>query len=256
MASIINNPYLLPILMASAAGLVGSFALMRKMTLASDAISHIALPGIGLALLFKIEPLIGGAAALIAGAFLIWALERRTQITTETIVGVIFSTSLAIGSLITPSEELIDALFGGFTALSPAKLLASIVLAAGITTFMLLNKEKMVLSLVSRDLAQTSGINVSRLNLFFLLAFVLTIILGLRYSGVLLMGSLLIIPAAVAKNLARSLNAMLIISVLAAITATFLGLFLATRWDVETGPVIISSAALLFFFTLFLPKKI
>ena len=90
---------LLPaILLAFASGMVGVFALMRRMSLAADAMSHIALPGLGLAFLYKINPLIGGAVTLLLGALLIWKIEGKTKIPTETIIGVVFSLSLAIAS--------------------------------------------------------------------------------------------------------------------------------------------------------------
>ena len=83
------------IAMAMAAGLVGCFAVMRRMSLAADAMAHVALPGIGVALAFHVHPILGGMAMLLAGTLLIWSLERRTHISTETIVGVVFSAALA-----------------------------------------------------------------------------------------------------------------------------------------------------------------
>ncbi|HMA45271.1 MAG TPA: metal ABC transporter permease, partial [Gemmatimonadales bacterium] len=102
----------LPVAMAAAAGLVGCFAVMRRMTLASDAISHVALPGIGIALVLRINPLVGGVAALVIGTILVWGLEHRTKLPTEAVIGVVFSAALAIGSMLTSGEELIEALFG------------------------------------------------------------------------------------------------------------------------------------------------
>jgi len=84
---------------AVAAGLVGCFAVMRRMTLAADALSHVALPGIGIALALHVHPLLGAAATLFFGALLVWALADRSRLATETIVGVVFSAALAIGSV-------------------------------------------------------------------------------------------------------------------------------------------------------------
>ncbi|MDE3152292.1 MAG: metal ABC transporter permease, partial [Gemmatimonadota bacterium] len=103
---------LLPLGMAVAAGLVGSVAVMRRMTLASDAISHIALPGIGLAVLLRVNPVLGALAALFVGTLVVWAVERQTRVPTEAIIGVVFSAALAVGSMMASGEELIDALFG------------------------------------------------------------------------------------------------------------------------------------------------
>ena len=110
--------FVLAILGAAVAGLVGGFALMRHMTLAGDVISHVALPGLGLALLFEFNPLLGGAATLFLGTILIWQLQKKSGLATETTIGVIFAASVAIGTLVTPEEDLIDALFGGFLKLN------------------------------------------------------------------------------------------------------------------------------------------
>jgi ABC-type Mn2+/Zn2+ transport system permease subunit len=110
---------LLSIAMAIAAGLVGCFAIMRRMALAADAMSHVALPGIGVALALRIHPVFGAVAMLFFGALLVWALEERSRAATETVIGVVFSVALAAGSLMMSGEDLIDALFGTAGVLSP-----------------------------------------------------------------------------------------------------------------------------------------
>jgi|GEM_PF-2587948 len=103
---------------------------------------------------------------------------------------------------------------------------------------------------VSPEIAHTTGIDVRRLNLFFLLVFALTIALGLRYLGVLLVGSFVIIPAATAKRLAHSLRGMLVISVAASIAATTLGTWLSLALHRAPGPNIVLVAAGLFLLSL------
>ena len=163
----------LSLTVAIAAGLVGCFAVMRRMTLAADAISHVALPGIGLALLLRINPMVGALAMLLLGAILIWALEHQTGITTETVTGVVFSVALAIGSMMTSGDQLIEALFGGPGKLSTLELSLGLLGSGAVILFILRVRNSLVVALVSPDIAQTSGINVARMNLLFLLAFAL-----------------------------------------------------------------------------------
>ena len=196
--------------MAAAAGLVGCFAVMRRMALAGDALSHVALPGIGVALALHLHPVFGAATMLFFGALIVWTLEDRSRLATETIIGVLFSAALAVGTLFTSGDDLIEALFGGETgAISRLEVGFGLVAAAVVTVFMLTRKHALVVALVSPDIARTIGINVRRLNLLYLQMFALTIALGLRYLGVLLMGSLLIIPAATAMRLSKNLTGML-----------------------------------------------
>ena len=235
----------------AAAGLVGCFSVMRRMTLAADAISHIALPGIGFAIILHIHPVLGAAAMLLLGTLLVWGVENRTRIATETIVGVVFSTALAVGSMIASGEELIEALFGGVGRLTTLETALGLVVALAIVGFVLRERHRLVLALVSPEIARTAGIDVSRLNLRFMLVFALTIALGLRYLGVLLVGALVIVPAATARRLARNLHGMLAISVAVAVLSTTLGTSAATVLHREAGPLVVVVAAACFFLSLF-----
>src|ERR1044072_4848342 len=94
--------------MALAAGLVGCFSGMRRMALAGDALSHVARPGIGVALALHIHPLFGALAMLLFAGLLVWAIEDRSHLALETIIGVVFSAALAVGSLLATGEDLIE----------------------------------------------------------------------------------------------------------------------------------------------------
>lgn len=246
---------LLAILAATGFGLVGSFALMKKTVLAGDVMSHIALPGLGLAILFKINPLIGGAAMLFVGALLIWKLEKTTGLSTEAMIGVVFSASLAIGALITPSEDLIDALFGGFQNLTAFEFFIGVAAGLLIVWFIFKYKNQLIFSLFSPDLALISGINISKLNLWFLLVFALTIILGLRFLGALLVGSLIIIPAATGRQLTHTLSAFLTVSSLVSVVSVVAGFLISRAFNLSPGPTTVTVAAIIFALSL-LKKKI
>jgi ABC-type Mn2+/Zn2+ transport system permease subunit len=238
-----------------AAGLMGAFALMRRMTLAADALSHVALPGIALALMFGVDPLAGAVLALLGGAVLVWSLSRRATLATEAIIGVVFSAALALGALLTTGDQLLDVLFGTSRGSSLTETIIGLAGAAGVTAFAILARHRLLLTLVSGDLARTARIDVRRLELVYLVAFALTVALGLRFLGVLLMGSLLIIPAATARLLARGITQMLILSSSSAVLATVVGTAVAGRVHRETGPPVVLVAAACFLAALMVPKR-
>jgi ABC-type Mn2+/Zn2+ transport system permease subunit len=242
---------LLPAVVAAAAALIGCFAVMRRMALAADALSHVALPGIGVAVALHLNPLFGAVALLFFGALLVWALEDRARLATETIVGVLFSGALAIGSLISSGEDLLDALLGRPGALSWPETWFGLAGATAIVVIVLEKRNSLVVALVSPDIARTAGVNVRRLDLIYLLMFALAVALGLRYLGVLLMGSLLIIPAATAKRLSSNLAQMLTTAVLLAVGVTVAGAELAGWMHRESGPIIVTLAASAFVLALF-----
>ena len=241
---------LLSITMAVAAGLVGSFAVMRRMSLAADPLSHVALPGIGIALALHIHPIFGAVIALLFGALLVWVVEERGGATTESVIGVVFSAALAIGSILTTGEDLIEALFGGAGALTWSEKIFGLLVATTIVLFIIVFRNSLVIMMVSPDIARTAGINVRWFDLLYLECFALTIALGLRYLGVLLMGALIIIPAATSKRLSRDLKNMLWFSVMLSVISTTLGSGIAVHLHREAGPIIVLVATALFLLSL------
>ena len=250
-----NYSIMLALLFAVAAGLVGSFALMKRMLLAGDVISHLALPGLGLAFLLKINPLIGAATTLFLGTLLIWQLQKKTDLATENVIGVVFAAALGIGAAITPSDDLVEALFGKNQATSLFSFLLGAVAVVFIIAATRKLRDRLVLTLFSPEVATATGVNVDRVNLCFLLLFSLTIVVGLRFMGSLLAGSLIILPAAIGRRLTNKMSHFLIASSVASTISVGLGLLLtAVAPKFGSGPSIVMVAALLF--TMSLSKSV
>jgi ABC-type Mn2+/Zn2+ transport system permease subunit len=249
-----NYSLILALATALAAGVVGSFALMKRMTLASDVVSHIALPGLGIALLLRINPIIGGATTLLLGTILIWKVQNKSNLNTDAAIGVVFVGATALGTLLTPSEDLIGALFGGFGGLSTAAFALGLLSVAVILIFMARFRYQLILSIFSRELAAASGIKLSMLDLAYLLVFSLNLLLGLRFLGAILVGALLIIPAAIGRQLSHTLSGLLIVSSAASVFSVGAGFFVSDRYHLSLGPVIVTIAAVLFALSL-LKKK-
>jgi len=246
---------ILALLFAVAAGLVGSFALMKRMLLASDVISHVALPGIGLAFLFGFNPLLGGAVTLLAGTLLIWQLQRKTGLATEAMIGVIFAASVAVGAALTPRKDLEEALFGRFQQLSLHAFVLGVLAVLLIIVTIYRFKDQLLLSLFSPELAAATSVRLDRLNLLFLLAFSLTVLVGLRFMGGLLAGALVIIPATTGRRLASNVNRFLVSSCVVSVAATGLGLLTATLAlpQFSPGPIVVIISTV--FFGISLLKK-
>lgn len=241
------------VLAAGISGLVGAFALMKRTILAGDVMSHIALPGLGIALLLKINPLIGAAATLLLGVFIIAGLEKHTGLNTEVAIGVIFAASVAIGALITPKEDLIEALFGGFSSISASGFVVGLAMSLVVLFSIWKLKDKLLIGLFSPELAASLGINLGKINFYYLLIFAATILLGLRLLGAILVGALIIIPAATGRQLTHNLSKFLGISAFVGIASISIGLVATNYWNLPLGPTtIVASAAL---FVLSLMKK-
>lgn len=240
-----------------AAALVGCLALMKRMLLASDVISHLALPGIGIALLLKGSPILGGAATLFLGTFLVWRLQRKTGLATESAIGVIFATALAIGAAVIPNEDLAESLFGELGKISLVGFLLGTAAVVLIIVSILLLRDQLSLSILSPDLAAATGVNVPRLDLRFLLLFSLTVLVGLRFMGALLASSLIIMPAATARQLADKLTNFVLVAGAASLLSVIAGFLLnAFLFKLSTaGPTITMFSALLFGVSLLVREK-
>ena len=239
---------LLAVLFAIAAGLVGSVALMKRMVLASDVISHLALPGLGIAYLLKSNPLVGGGATLFLGTLLVWQLQKQSGLATDATIGVVFAASLGIGALVTPQEDLLEALFGNFQQLSPAGFVLGTVAVILVVLFLVSMKDRLILDLFSPELAAATGVNIGLLNLGFLLVFSLTVLVGLRLMGALLSSALIIIPAAAARQLTGRMAHFVVLASGVSVVSVAAGFLISTLIfkSSTVGPTIVIVSVFLF----------
>lgn len=242
------------ILIGVGAGYLGSFMVLRRMSLVGDALSHVALPGIALALLWDFNPFFGAFAALFIATLGIWALEKRTELPSEALVGIFFTLSLAIGLLITPEPELLEALFGDISKVSRGDLFITIASVAVIIAIISAINRGLIISTLSKDLARSMGVSVDKINFFFLIMVSLIVALGLKVAGTLLMGSLVIIPAAAAKNVSVSISSYIFLAALFGAFASLGGIFAASFWSIPVGPSIVLVGGIIFFITLVFRK--
>jgi zinc transport system permease protein len=240
-----------------AAGLVGCFALGKRMLLASDVMSHLALPGLGLALLFHWNSLAGAGVSLLVGTYIVWRLQKKTGLASDAAIGVVFAAALALGALATPGEDLLEALFGNFRGLSWGGFVLGTTAIVCVILFLASAGDRLLLIAVSPDLAAVSGIKVDRVNLFFLLAFSATVLVGLRFLGALLSSALIIIPAATARQWSDRLLHFLLLSPLIALVSVVAGFALSGQVarTVSVGPAIVLVSAFLFLVSLGFAKK-
>src|SRR3989338_10084521 len=110
-------PLLVALFVGAAAGSLGAFMVMKRMALVGDALTHVALPGMGLALIFGYDAFFGALVFLLAAIVGVWWLREQTKLSFEVLVGIFFTGALALGVLIVPNHELVESLFGDITSL-------------------------------------------------------------------------------------------------------------------------------------------
>ncbi len=237
---------LVGVFVSAAAGYLGSFMVIKRMALVGDALSHVALPGMAIALTFNFSPILGAFIALILALIGIWYLEESSQVYTEALVGVFFTASLALGILITPEAELLEALFGNIENITLLEGLVAIFISLVVFAITRLISQKLILGVISDELAKSTGIVMAKINLIYLFLVGTVVALGVKFVGTLLMGALVIIPAASAKNIGRSLKSYHRFSILFGILSAILGISAAEFFQIATGPAVVLTSIIFF----------
>ena len=230
------------------AGYLGSIMVLEKMALVGDALSHVALPGLALGVLLNFNPLLGGFIFLFISAILIWHLGRVTKLSFETLAGAAFTLALAIGILLYGDnlDALEAALFGDITKVS--LIYAVIAVAVSFTVIFLTRSiyKKIVLGLISEELAVSKGINIARTNLLYLLLVSITVAIGIQVTGTLLVGFLVVTPAAAARIVSANLSKYLVLSGVFGTISAVSGILLSSSVNILPGPLVVVSGVVIF----------
>jgi ABC-type Mn2+/Zn2+ transport system permease subunit len=229
-----------------AAGYMGSLMVLKRMALVGDVLSHVALPGIALGLLFNFNPFFGAFAFLSVAVVATWYLERSTRLPLDAVIGVLFVFALAIGLLITPQADLLDALFGDISSVALVDMLVAVMISVFIVLVGRWIYSGVILSLISEDLAITKKVKVGRIELVYLLLVALVVATGIKVVGSLLVGALVILPAVAAKNLSPSLSQYALLSAVLGAVSAVGGIVLAGMTNVPPGPLIVVAGTAVF----------
>ncbi len=234
---------------------VGNFVVLRKMSFFSDAISHSAFAGIAVGALLGIDLSLSSIVMAVIMSFVIAYLSERTSLSHDTVIGVAFSGVIATGMLIMGMmkgyrADLFSYLFGDILAVTMADLF--IIMSVGILAVvtMLVFFKSFLQITFNRDLAQVEGINVRFFEylLFFIIAIVVTV--SLKIIGIILVTSLIIVPAAAAKNIASNMRQLFSYSSLFGVISGILGLAGSVYLDTASGPTIVLVSIGIFILTM------
>ena len=252
------------VLLAPICAAMGVKVVNFRMAFFSDAISHSAFAGVAFGfLLNEIYARFDPQIALIVFGVLIGLgiafVRRKTDLSHDTVIGVFFSTVVALGiAVITTSEsrtqDFTPYLYGDILALGPADLALSAVLALVVIVYMLFSFNRLALIGLNAELAHSRSVSVRLHDYLFSLLLALVVTASIRTAGILLVTAMLIVPAATARNVARSARSMFfwalavgLVSGIAGAIASFSDLL----DSVGTGAVIVLAAATLFTLSFF-----
>lgn len=235
---------------ATMAGPLGCFIVWRRMAYFGDATAHATVLGVALAVFFSAPVWIGALILALVMALAVSRLSRR-GIGSDTALGVLSHGALGVGLLVAqelpgPQFDLISLLAGDLLAVSRSDVLLILLAALAVLGWLWWRWSALLTATLNPDLARASGIDPEREELGFTLALAVVVALSIKLVGVLLIASLLILPAAAARPLANSPERMALWAAALGIASVAAGLWASATLDWQTGPAIVTAAALIF----------
>ncbi len=237
------------------AGPIGCFIVWRRMAYFGETLAHAGLLGAGLGLLFNISIAIGAIVVAVLLSLMLLALKQQKQLAVDTILGILSHTALALGVLVIALVSgavtgHLDILFGDVLTVSRNDVIEVWVVALSALALLAYLWRDMIAIAVHEDLAKAEGINVLRAELVFMLLIAFVTAISMKIVGLLLITALTVIPAAAARRLTTTPEAMALVSIGLAAIAVVAGLLMSAGFGIVAGPSIVLSAGLLFVLTL------
>lgn len=241
-------------------GIIGTFVMLRGLSMLGDAISHAVVPGVAIAYLFGFNFFYGAVIAGLASALGIGVIQHRTRVKQDAAIAITLSSMFAFGViLISVSPTAIDLtkiLFGNVLAVRTEDLIISLVVGAIVLVAVTLLYKEFLVSSFDETTAEVYGFQTRRLHYLLLVLLTLVTVASMQTVGVILVIALLITPAATAFLLVTRLPNLLLLSATLGAVSALIGMIVSVAWNLPSGPVIAVVAAVWFLLALaFSPKQ-
>ncbi|MXP67363.1 zinc ABC transporter permease subunit ZnuB [Pantoea sp. Aalb] len=259
MIELLFPSWLSGVFLSIVAGPLGSFIVWRRMSYFGDALAHGSLLGIALGFIFNVNPYYTMVIIIICLAFGLAYLEYYSYLEIDALLGIMAHSFLSLGlivvSLISNLRiNLMSYLFGDLLAVTLRDVYIISIIVIAVLIIIAWQWRSLLLMSINPELAQIDGINVQRTRLILMLITALTIGVTIKFVGILIMTSLLIIPAATARRFSRSPEQMVVLAVVIGIICITGGLSVSAIYDTPAVPSIVLCGTLLFVISLF--KKV
>lgn len=256
-----KNALLAVLLMGPLFGILSTMVVTGKMSFFSDALGHSGFTGIAIGVLCgSAFPIYWAVALAVVFSLLFSFVRSRTSHASETIISVFSSTAVALGIFIATMNgssftKFNRYLIGDILSVSPGEIGLLAIILVLVLILWLLASNRLVLTAVHPQLASSRGIPVGGYELLFTISIAVVVTLAMSWVGLMVINSLLVLPAAAARNVARNLRQYHLFSVLGALIAGVLGLVTSYYLGSSTGAVISLYLALYFAVTFCLRKR-
>ena len=254
-----KNAFLASVLIAPLFALLGTMAVNNKMAFFSDALGHSAFTGIGLGVLLGMDnPLLAMLAFGIFLGLVITKVKSANMVSSDTVISVFSSAAMALGIVILSASggfaKYSSYLIGDILTVGQKDLLTiAVVLVAAYGLWAVLYNQLLLLS-VNRSLAASRGVKVMLVENMFVIMVAVAVMVSIRWVGILMINSLLILPAAAARNITTTARSYHWTATLFGLLSSVIGLGISYSFGTSAGATMVLTAAVLFFITYFIGK--
>ena len=242
--SFIQRALIVGILVSLCAALLGISLVLRRFSMIGDGLSHVGFGALAIAAVLGLAPLAVAIPITIAAAFFMLWLNERGHMQGDAAIAILSSSSLALGVLITASTtgmntDLNSYMFGSILAISKSDMILSIIVSAVVLLLYLLFYHPLFSVTFDENFATATGTRASRYNLLLSLLTALTVVVGMRLMGTLLISPLIIFPALTAMRVCKSYRGVVICSMVTSVVCFCIGLCLSFLLSLPTGATIV-----------------
>lgn len=232
------------ILVAVICPLIGTFVVVRRLSMIGDTLSHASLAGIAAGMLAGIYPLFGALIFSVAAAIGIEKLRKRFSQYAELSISIVLSASIGLAVVLISlansfNADLMSYLFGSIIAVNMLDIYTILGLSIIILISVWLLYKEFFYMAFDEEGAELAGIPVSTLNMYFTALTAMTIVVSMRIVGILLVSSLMVVPVASSLQISRSFKNTIFLSVIFALISVIVGLFTSYYFDLAPGGSIV-----------------
>lgn len=230
---------------------IGVFLVPRRLSLIADTLAHVALAGVALGLILGISPLFGALVVTLAGAIGMERLRARGALQGDAALAVFLSGGFAVAVVLISfargfNADLFAILFGSILTVSPTDVALIAALGAAVVVTIATFYKHLLAITLNEDLARTSGVPVTGLNLLLTVLTALTTVVAMRMVGVLLVSAMIVIPTLTGFAIGRSFRESAVIAVVTALVSVMVGLVAAYYLRLAAGGAIVLTALVVF----------
>ena len=255
-----KNAFIAIIIITPLFGLLSTMVVSNKMSFFADSLGHGAFTGIAVGILLGgIDPMWGATLFSICFAIAITIIKNKGTSSTDTIIGVFSSTSIALGlvlmSFSSSLSKFSSYLVGDLLSISQNQIILLIFVFIAIIVLWSLIFNKLLVTSLNTSLANSRGMNTLLIEIIFTCTIAVIVTITIRWVGLLIINSLLVLPAAASRNISRNIRQYHLFSILIAIFSGIVGLIISYYLNTVTGATIVLVASVIFFITLFIRHK-